>query len=143
MVETDLAEVYGVQTKRLNEQVKRNVERFPDDFAFRLAAEEKTELVTNCDRFARLKHSTVFPLVFTEHGAIMAASVLNSPRAIEASVYVVRAFVKMREVLVSHKELVRRLDKMEGKVDRQFKVVFDAIRALMEPPKTPRRRIGY
>ena len=73
----------------------------------------------------------------------MAASVLNSPRAIDASVYVVRAFVKMREVLASHKELVRRLDETEGKVDRQFKVVFDAIRALMEPPKIQRRRIGY
>jgi hypothetical protein len=76
-------------------------------------------------------------------GAIMAANVLNSQRAIEASVYVVRAFVKMREVLATHKELVRRLDEMEGKVDLQFKVVFDAIRALMEPPKIPRRRIGY
>ena len=90
-----------------------------------------------------MKHSPVFPLVFTEHGAIMAANVLNSQRAIEASVYVVRAFVKMREVLATHKELVLRLDEMEGKVDRQFKVVFDAIRALMEPPKTTTRRIGY
>ena len=143
MVDTDLAEVYGVPTKRLNEQVKRNADRFPEDFAFRLAPEEKMELVAKCDRFSRLKHSTAFPLVFTEHGAIMAANVLNSRRAIEASVYVVRAFVKMREVLASHKELVRRLDEMEGKYDRQFKVVFDAIRALMEPPKIPRRRIGY
>ena len=143
MVDMDLAEVYGVPTKRLNEQVKRNAERFPEDFAFRLTAEEKMELVAKCDRFARLKHSTVFPLVFTEHGAIMAANVLNSRRAIEASVYVVRAFVKMREVLATHKELVRRLDAMEGRYDRQFKVVFDAIRALMEPPKIPRRRIGY
>ena len=103
---TDLAELYGVPTRALNQAIKRNAERFPEDFAFRLTAEEKTELVTNCDRFDRLKHSTVFPLVFTEHGAIMAASVLNSPRAIEASVYVVRAFVKMREVLASHKELL-------------------------------------
>jgi hypothetical protein len=88
-------------------------------------------------------HRKYLPYAFTEHGAIMAASVLNSPRAIEASVYVVRAFVKMREVLATHKELVRRLDEMEGKVDRQFKVVFDAIRALMEPPPKPKRRIGY
>ncbi|TFH33006.1 MAG: ORF6N domain-containing protein [Deltaproteobacteria bacterium] len=126
VLDADLAEVYGVPTKAINQAIKRNAER-----------------VTNCDRFVRLKHSTVLPLVFTEHGAIMAASVLNSPRAIEASVYVVRAFVKMREALTSHKELVRRLDEMEGKVDRQFKVVFDAIRALMEPPTKPRRRIGY
>ena len=81
------------------------------------------ERVAKCDRFSRLKHSTAFPLVFTEHGAIMAANVLNSQRAIEASVYVVRAFVKMREALASHKELVWRLDEMEGKVDRQFKQV--------------------
>ena len=143
MVDTDLAEIYGVPTRALNQAIKRNTVRFPEDFAFRLTSEEKTELVTNCDRFARLKHSTAFPLVFTEHGAIMAASVLNSTRAIEASVYVVRAFVKMREVLATHKELVRRLDEMEGKYDRQFKVVFDAIRALMEPPKIPRRRVGF
>ena len=95
MVDTDLAEVYGVPTKRLNEQVKRNADRFPEDFAFRLTPEEKMELVAKCDRFSRLKHSTVFPLVFTEHRAIMAANVLNSQRAIEASVCVVRAFVKM------------------------------------------------
>ena len=143
MVDTDLAEVYGVPTRALNQAIKRNAERFPEDFAFRLTVKEKTELITNCDRFTRLKHSIVVPLVFTEHGAIMAASVLNSPRAVEASVYVVRAFVKMREVLASHKELVRRLDEMEGKVDRQFKVVFDAIRALMEPPTKQRRQIGY
>jgi len=143
MLDTDLAEVYGVPTKRLNEQVKRNAERFPEDFAFRLTPEEKIELVAKCDRFSRLKHSTAFPLVFTEHGAIMAANVLNSRRAIEASVYVVRAFVKMREVLGSHKELVRRLDEMEGKYDRKFKVVFDAIRGLMQPQAKPRRRIGF
>jgi len=123
--------------------VKRNAERFPEDFAFRLTPEEKMELVAKFDQFSRLKHSTVFPLVFTEHGAIMAANVLNSQRAIEASVYVVRAFVKMREALATHKELVRRLDEMEQKYDARFKVVFDAIRALIEPPAKPRRRIGY
>lgn len=146
MVDTDLAEVYGVPTRALNQAIKRNAERFPEDFAFRLTAEEKTELVTSCDRFARLKHSAVFPLVFTEHGAIMAASVLNSPRAIEASVYVVRAFVKMREATSSDRELARRLDSLERKYavhDVQIKGIFDAIRALMEPPAKPRRRIGY
>jgi len=143
MVDKNLVEIYGVPTRALNQAKKRNAERFPEDFAFRLTSEEKTELVTNCDRFARLKHSTAFPLFFTEHGAIMAASVLDSTRAIEASVYVVRAFVKMREVLATQKELACRLDAMEQKYDRQFKVVFDAIRALMEPPKIPRRRIGH
>lgn len=146
MADTDLAEVYGVPTKRLNEQVKRNAERFPEDFAFRLTPEEKTELVANCDRFSRLKHSTALPLVFTEHGAIMAANVLNSQRAIEASVQVVRAFVRMREVLATHKDLARKVDALErkhGTHDAQIKAIFEAIRALMDPPKTPRRRIGF
>ena len=146
MVDADLAEVYGVPTKRLNEQVKRNAERFPEDFAFRLTPEEKTELVANCDRFSRLKHSTAFPLVFTEHGAIMAANVLNSQRAIEASVQVVRAFVRLREVLATHRDLARKVDALErkhGTHDAQIKAIFEAIRALMDPPKTPRRRIGF
>jgi hypothetical protein len=146
MVDTDLAEVYGVPTNALNQAIKRNADRFPEDFAFRLTPEEKTELVTNCDRFARLKHSTAFPLVFTEHGAIMAASVLNSPRAVEASVYVVRAFVRMREAMSSDRELARRLDVLERKYashDVRIRGIFDAIRALMEPPAKPRQRIGY
>ena len=146
MVDTDLAEVYGVQTKRLNEQVKRNAERFPEDFAFRLTPDEKTELVAKCDRFIRLKHSTAFPLVFTEHGAIMAANVLNSQRAIEASVYVVRAFVRMREAMSSDRELAKRLDVLEKKYashDVRIRGIFDAIRSLMQPPKTTRRRIGF
>ena len=95
MIDTDLAELYGVTTKSLNQAVKRNPRRFQQDFAFRLTSGEKKELVTKCDRFERMKHSTVFPLAFTEHGAIMAASVLNSKRAVETSVYVVRAFVRM------------------------------------------------
>ena len=117
--------------------------RFPKDFAVRLTAGGKAELVTNCDRLNRLKHSTAFPLAFTEHGAIMAASVLNSKRAIETSVYVVRAFVRMRKVMAAHQGLAQRLDELERKYDAQFRVVFDAIRALMEPTKPPRRRIGF
>ena len=112
---------------------------------FQLSREEADSLrsQTVTLKTVRGQHRKYLPYVFTERGAIMAVSVLDSPRAIEASVYVVRAFVKMREVLATHKELVRRLDEMEGKVDRQFKVVFDAIRALMEPPPKPKRRIGY
>lgn len=143
MLDADLAELYCVTTKRLNEQVKRNAKRFPEDFAFRLSPEEKTELVANCDRFKRLKHSTVSPLAFTEHGAIMAASVLYSQMAVETSIYVVRAFVRMREAVIEHRGLATRLDELERKYDAQFRVVFDAIRALMEPPKPPRRRIGF
>ena len=143
IIDTDLAEVYGVPTKALNQAVKRNANRFPEDFAFRLTVDEKIELVTICDRFNRLKHSAASPLAFTEHGVIMAANVMNSPRAIEASVRVVRVFVKMREVMVSHGVLAQRLSILESKYDSKFRVVFEAIRALMEPPKKPRRRIGF
>jgi hypothetical protein len=139
----DIAELYCVTTKRINEQVKRNAKRFPEDFAFRLSAEGKTELVANYDRFKRLKHSTISPLAFTEHGAIMAASVLNSKRAVETSVYVVRAFVRMREAVIEHRGLAARLNELERKYDAQFRVIFDAIRALMEPPKPPGRQIGF
>ena len=143
MLDADLAELYGVTTARLNEQVKRNRHRFPDDFMFRLNPVEKAEVVAKCDNLPRLKFSPVLPFAFTEHGAIMAPSVLNSHRAVEISVYVVRAFVRMREALAEHRDLAQRLDEMEKKYDGQFRVVFDAIRALMEPLKTPRRRIGF
>ena len=144
--DADLANLYGVTTKRLNEQVKRNSERFPVDFMFQLTEEENAALRS---QFATLKtgrgqHRKYLPYVFTEHGAIMAASVLNSPRAIEVSVFVVRAFVKLREVLATHKELARKLDELERKYDAQFRVVFDAIRQLMAPPpETKKRRIGF
>ena len=143
MLDADIAELYGVTTTRLNEQVKRNRHRFPDDFMFRLNSAEKAEVVAKCDNLARLKFSPVLPIAFTEHGTIMAASVLNSKRAVETSVYVVRAFVRIREALAGHRDLSRRLDKMEKKYDAQFRVVFDAIRALMEPPKPARLRIGF
>ena len=147
MLDRDLAELYGVTTKRLNEQVKRNLERFPEDFMFQLDRHEQSELVANCDRFARLKHSTALPYAFTEHGAIMAASVLNSPRAVEVSVYVVRAFVRLRQMLASHKELGRKLAQLERKLathDTQILALIEAIRQLATPPKPQRRaRIGF
>lgn len=146
MLDADLAEIYGVTTRRLNEQLRRNRGRFPDDFSFQLTLEEKAEVVAKCDHLSTLKFSPVLPRVFTEHGAIMAASVLNSQRAIEASVFVVRAFVKMRETLATHVRLARRLDALERKYDAhdvQIKTVFDAIRALMQPREAVRRRIGF
>jgi hypothetical protein len=143
MLDSDLAELYGVTTKRLNEQVKRNRERFPADFMFRLRDAEKLEVVANCDHLQKLKFSPALPSAFTEHGALMLASVLNSRRAVEVSVFVVRAFVKLREMLASNRDLARRLDEMEGKYDAQFKVVFDAIRKLMRPPQKRRPRIGF
>jgi len=143
ILDADLAALYGVSTKRLNEQVKRNRGRFPDDFMFQLTGEEKAEVVANCDHLKRLKFSATLPYAFTEHGTIMAANVLNSDRAVHASVEVVRAFVRLRQMLASNTTLSRRLDDLEGKYDRQFKVVFDAIRQLMSPAAPDRNQIGF
>lgn len=144
ILDADLALIYGVSTKRLNEQVKRNRTRFPDDFMFRLTSEEKAEVVANCDHLRGLKFSPNLPHAFTEHGTIMAANVLNSERAVQASVEIVRAFVRLRLILSSNAELSRRLDDLESKYDRQFKVVFDAIRELMSPtPPSGRKQIGF
>ncbi len=123
--------------------MKRNRDRFPDDFMFQLTTEEKAEVVANCDHLSRLKFSRTLPYAFTEHGAIMAANVLNTKRAIKASVFVVRTFVKLRELLTTHADLARKLAALESKYDEQFAVVFEAIRQLMVPPATPRRRIGF
>ena len=143
MIDADLARIYGVTTKRLNEQVKRNRFRFPEDFMFQLSAEEKIELVAICDRFKNLKHSTSLPFAFTEHGAIMLASILNSRLAINASIQVVRAFIQLREILSSHKDLAQKLTQMEKKYDHQFKAVFDAIHHLMNPPVGAKKKIGF
>lgn len=143
LLDADLAALFGVTTKRFNEQVKRNRERFPADFMFQLTAAEKAEVVANCDHLGRLKFSPVLPYAFTEHGAVMAANVLNSPAAVQASIQVVRAFVRLRELLASHKELAAKLDALEKKYDKQFRAVFDTIRALMTPPDTKRRPIGF
>ena len=147
IVDADLAEAYGVPTRRLNEQVKRNKKRFPEDFMFQLAPEEKAEVIANCDHLSKLKFSKVLPFVFTEHGAIMAASVLNSPKAVEVSVFVVRAFVQLREVIAGHKELARKIGQLERKLsghDDQIQVMVEAIRQLMDPKLPPRtRRIGF
>ena len=143
ILDVDLAYLYGVPTKRFNEQVKRNRKRFPEDFMFRLTTYEKNKVVANCDHLSRLKYSPFLPNAFTEHGAIMAAAVLNSPLAIEMSIFVVRAFVKLRMILSTHVELARKLEEMEKKYDAQFRVVFDAIRELMSPLEKPKHRIGF
>jgi hypothetical protein len=146
MLDTDLAHLYGVTTKRLNEQVKRNRNRFPADFMFQLTSKEKAEVVANCDHLTKLKFSPAKPYAFTERGAVMVASVLNSKRAIEVSIYIVRAFVKVREVLGAHRELAQKLTELERRVeshDTHIRSLFDAIRQLMEPTATKSRRIGF
>lgn len=146
IVDADLAQFYGVTTKRLNEQVKRNKDRFPEDFIFQLTADEKAEVVANCDHLASLKFSPSLPNAFTEHGAIMAASVLNSERAVELSVFVVRAFVRLREALATNKELSVKLAELEQKLeshDESIQTLVEAIRQLMAPPDKEKRRIGF
>ena len=147
MLDADLADLYGVTTKRLNEQVKRNRERFPADFMFPLTAEEKAEVVAKCDHLNRLKFSPTLPYAFTEHGALMLASVLNSPAAVQVSLQIVRVFVRLRETIRSRKEFRRRLAALEQKYDAQdsqIQEIFAAIRSLMEPlPGGPGRRIGF
>lgn len=146
MIDSDLADLYGVTTKRFNEQVKRNLERFPVDFMFQLTPEEKKEVVAKCDHLQKLKFSPHLPRVFTEHGAIMAASVLNSPRAVEMSVFVVRAFVRLRQVLIEHHELAARLDELEARVarhDNTLSTLVATIRQMATPPASPSRQIGF
>ena len=147
MLDVDLAEMYGVTTKRLNEQVKRNRRRFPKDFRFKLTMVEKAEVVANCDHLLRLKFSATLPYAFTEHGAIMAASVLNSSRAIGVSVFVVRAFVKLRGLLSAHKAIASKLAELEQMVaghDQAIRSLFTAIQALMKPSReSVPPRIGF
>jgi hypothetical protein len=143
MLDSDLAELYGVETKRLNEQVRRNLDRFPPDFMFQLTSQEWESLRSQFATLKRGEHRKYLPSAFTEHGALMLANVLNSERAAQTSVMVVRAFVRLRQMLASNAELARKLAALENKYDAQFKVVFDAIRQLMSPPARPKREIGF
>ncbi len=161
MLDEDLATLYGVETKRFNEAVKRNLAKFPADFMFQLSADEwaalRSQFATSNEQHQGRGGRRYAPRVFTEHGALMAATILNSPRAVEVSVYVVRAFVRLRELVGSHRELAKRLDDLEQKTEalamqhdtfsrntrNQLKQVFDALRELMTPPDPPKRPIGF
>jgi ORF6N domain len=145
ILDTDLAALYGVQVRNLNQQHKRNADRFPEDFAFQLTTEEFHNLKS---QFLISSHGgrRSLSFAFTEHGAIVAASVLNSSRAVESSVFVVRAFVRLREVLTTHRELAARLAELETKLDthdRAIAQLFSAIKQLMQPASPPKRRIGF
>ena len=159
MIDSDLAELYGVETRVLNQAVKRNLDRFPADFMFQLSADELEQwrsqiVISNPGARMGLRRS---PFAFTEHGALMAATVLSSARAVEMSVYVVRAFVQLREVLATHKDLAAKLARLERQTQAlalkhdtlaqntrlQLKQVFEAIRELMAPPEPKKRPIGF
>ncbi len=147
ILDADLASLYGVTTRRLKEQVRRNPGRFPADFAFPLTAAEKSEVVAICDHLHNLRFSKGLPLAFTEHGAIMAASVLNSDRAVAMSVHVVRAFLRLREMLASHRGLAEKLTELERRVgdhDESLRSLVEALRGLLDPRPVPDQpRIGF
>jgi len=144
LLDRDLAELYGVETKVLKQAVRRNIKRFPSDFMFELSKEEfedwRSQFVTSNSDKMGLRYK---PMSFTEQGVAMLSSVLKSERAIKVNIAVIRAFVRLRQMLASNAELARKLEEMEKKYDEQFKVVFDAIRALMAPPETKKRKIGF
>ena len=148
MLDEDLAELYGVETRILNQAVKRNLLRFPEDFMFQLSEEEFSEYQTLRSQFVILKkgrgqHRKYLPYAFTEQGVAMLSSVLNSDRAIEVNIEIMRAFVKLREMIASHKDLAKKLEELEQKYDSQFSIVFDAIRQLMTPQKLSGKKIGF
>jgi len=145
MLDSDLAELYQVETKNLNKAVKRNIARFPGDFMFQLTEEEWNLLrfqtgTSNTDRGGR----RYMPYVFTEQGVAMLSSVLNSERSVQVNIAIMRAFVQLREIAVSHKDLLQKVNEMEKKYDENFRVVFAALKRLMEPQPLPlKRRIGF
>ena len=143
MLSTDLAELYQVEARVLVQAVKRNVARFPQDFMFQLTEEEFSNLKSQIviSSWGGLRRAR--PYAFTEQGVAMLSSVLNSERAINVNIEIMRAFVRLRRILASHADLARKLDSLEKKYDTQFKVVFDAIRELMKPPETKKRPIGF
>ena len=147
LLDADLAELYAVSTKALNQAIKRNRQKFPPDLMFRLTKGEKAEVVTNCDHLQRLKFSHSLPLAFTEHGALMAANVLNSGRAVAMSVYIIRAFLKLRETLAANQAILKRLAEIDKTLLQHDSALRDIYRKLLPllqpPPEPPRRRIGF
>lgn len=143
ILDADLAALYGVTVKRLNEQVRRNAARFPENFMFRLSTGEWNSLRSQFATLKRGQHRKYLPYAFTEHGAIMAATVLNSQQAIKMSIAVVTAFVRLRRMALSVEALARKITALEGKYDKQFRVVFDAIRELMSHPSPSNRIEGF
>lgn len=143
MIDADLALLYDVQTKRLKEQVKRNIERFPEDFMFELTKIEKDELVANCDRLATLKHSSINPMVFTEQGVAMLSSVLNSEKAIKINIEIMRAFARYRSLIKENEELREEILKLDTKLNQAFKFLLGQLDALHQKANKPRKPIGY
>jgi len=144
MLDRDLAELFGVKTKQLNRQVKRNIKRFPQEFMFRLTKKERDELVPIWHQFRQMKHSYVLPYAFTEHGVAMLASVLNSESAVKMSIIIIKTFIKLREIVVTHKELALKLQELEGRVgkhDSDIQAIIKAIKHLLAPSRAKNKVI--
>ena len=143
MVDSDLASLYGVSTKALKQQVKRNIDRFPEDFMFELTGTERDELVTNCDRLTIMKYSSINPLVFTEQGVAMLSSVLHSEKAIKINIEIMRAFARYRSLLKENEELKEEILKLDAKLNQAFKYLLGQLDALHQKANRPRKPIGY
>jgi phage regulator Rha-like protein len=143
LIDHDLAEMYDVETKQLKRAVRRNINRFPEDFMFQLTKEEYRSLRSQFGTLKRGTHSKYSPMAFTEQGVAMLSSVLNSDRAIEVNIAIMRAFVKLREMMATHKDLKRKIESMEKKYDEQFRIVFEAIKQLLAEEDKPKKKIGY
>ena len=146
MISNDLAELYGVTTKRLNEQVKRNIKRFPQHFMFQLNEQEKDKVVAICDHLQNVKYSPYLPYVFAEHGTVMLANILNSDRAIQASISIVKIYIKMRTNILTNKELLLKMEQLEKRVgsqDEKIVLVFKYLKKFVDVQEKPRKRVGY
>jgi len=151
MIDSDFAELYGVPTKRLNEQVKRNIKRFPEDFMFQLTEQEKKEVVAICDHLKKLKYSPNLPYAFTEHGALMLASILKSDRAIQMNIQVIRVFNRMRKMMANHSEILKKLEELQNneiEQDVKIMIIFEYLEQLeqvknQQDEQENRRRIGF
>ncbi|MBI5731234.1 MAG: ORF6N domain-containing protein [Ignavibacteriales bacterium] len=143
ILDSDIAQLYGVETKRLKEAVRRNIERFPHDFMFKLSREEYASLRSQIASLKRGQHSKYLPFAFTEQGVAMLSSILNSKRAIQVNIAIMRAFVELRKMIDANKELLARIEKLEEKYDSKFQIVFEAIKELMKEDEKPKNKIGF
>jgi phage regulator Rha-like protein len=143
MLDRDLAELYGVETKRLKEQVRRNIERFPEDFMFELTKDEYQALRSQFATLKRGQHLKYAPFAFTEHGVLMLSSVLNSERAIQVNIQIVRTFTKLREALLDNKDLRKELEELKQLTEERFRIVFETLDQLLTVESKPKKKIGY
>jgi|WetSurMetagenome_2_1015567.scaffolds.fasta_scaffold356666_2 hypothetical protein len=144
MLDFDLAQLYGIETRVLKQQVRRNKDRFPDDFMFELTREEWEEVITNCDNLSIYSRYKPFPpFAFSEQGVAMLSSVLRSKRAIMVNIAIMRAFVNLRQLIDANKDLIKRIDSLEERYDKNFRLVFEAIKELIREERKPRQKIGY